>query len=106
MDTLKCSVCEKELKSSMEIEYSSWINEFFCSPKCATDRYFNYMESLPVDFDNELPEGVIVNDAGVLVRAVEQPRALDGFTGTHNHPILAKCTCPGCVARRAAASNA
>ena len=61
----------------MEIEYSPWINEFFCSPSCATDRYFNYMESNPLDFDNTLPEGVTVNDAGVLVIAVEQTLAPD-----------------------------
>ena len=62
----------------MEIEYSPWINEFFCSPDCATDRYFNYMESRPIDFENTLPEGVIVNGAGVLVRAVEHSYAADG----------------------------
>ena len=71
MEVLKCSVCGKELKSDMEIEYSHWINEFFCSPDCATDRYFNYMESNPIDFENTLPEGVTVNNSGALVRAVE-----------------------------------
>lgn len=40
--------------------------------------------------------------------AVEQQLAPDGFSGTHNHPILAKCTCGGCIARRIseAAGNA
>jgi len=58
----------------MEVEYSQWINEFFCSPDCATNRYFNYMESTPLDFDNTLPEGVIVVN-GLLDRAAELPDA-------------------------------
>jgi hypothetical protein len=59
------------LTNKMEVEYSPWINEFFCSPDCATDRYFDYMESRPVDFTQDLPEGVKVVD-GKLVRDTEE----------------------------------
>ncbi|MCL9969576.1 hypothetical protein MX569_03100 [Anoxybacillus kestanbolensis] len=40
-----CGNCNKEIDVSMEIEYSDQINEFFCSPDCATNRYFEYMGS-------------------------------------------------------------
>lgn len=43
----------------MEVEHSAWLSEYYCSSKCATDRYFSYMESTPVDFEN-LPAGVEV----------------------------------------------
>lgn len=56
---MKCANCEKVLTTKMEVEYSAWLTEYYCSPKCATDRYFNYMESTPVDFDN-LPNGLEV----------------------------------------------
>ena len=56
---MRCANCEKELTTKMEVEYSAWLTEYYCSPKCATDRYFNYMESTPVDFEN-LPKGVEV----------------------------------------------
>jgi len=46
----------------MEVEYSHHINEFFCSPDCATDRYFERMRSTPLDFSSPLPEGVMVVD--------------------------------------------
>ena len=60
--------CGKTLKSNMEIEYSRHMTEFFCSPECATDAYFSYLESAPIDFENDLPSGVTVTAAGVLVR--------------------------------------
>ena len=56
---MKCANCEKELTTQMEVEHSSWLSEYYCSSKCATDRYFSYMESTPVDFEN-LPSGVEV----------------------------------------------
>ena len=71
MSEIKCR-CGKALKANMEIEYSLWVNEFFCSPDCATDRYFEYMESTPVDFENALPEGIEINSDGVLVKDAEQ----------------------------------
>ena len=70
-EIIKCR-CGKTLKADMEVEYSRWINEFFCSPDCATDRYFEYMESTPVDFENTLPEAVEINSDGVLVKDAEQ----------------------------------
>lgn len=56
---MKCDNCEKELTTRMEVEHSAWLSEYYCSSKCATDRYFNYTESTPVDFEN-LPVGVKV----------------------------------------------
>jgi hypothetical protein len=56
----------------MEVEHSAWLNEFFCSPSCAQDRYFEYMESTPVDFENKLPDGAAINDDGFLVDDAEQ----------------------------------
>ena len=65
---MKCR-CGKPLTSKMEVEYSDYINEFFCSPDCATDRYFDYMLSGPVDFSQDkLPLGVIVVN-GKLTRS-------------------------------------
>ena len=45
---LKCDDCNKKLTIDMEIEYSSWLTEYFCDAKCAANRYFDYMGSLPV----------------------------------------------------------
>ena len=78
----------------MEVEYSAWMTEYFCSPKCATDKYFNYMQSVPVDFEN-LPADVKV--IGGRLEAVEQPRATDGATvcancNTVHHEFA---SCPG-----------
>lgn len=53
MDNLCCGNCKKELTKDMEIEYSEWINEYFCSPDCAMNRYFEYMESSTFDLTNE-----------------------------------------------------
>lgn len=49
MKKIKCDNCKKQLKPDMEIEFSRWIGEYFCGHDCAVDRYFNYMESLPLD---------------------------------------------------------
>lgn len=83
MEILKCR-CGKELNTEMEIEYSQRINEFFCSPDCALDRYFNYMQSSCVDVTQPLPEDVQIVD-GLLVRgAVEHTRTLDGLPAGHS----------------------
>ena len=66
MNKIRCAKCGKELKSDMEIEYSEWINEFFCSPDCAMDRYFEYMQSCCVDFSQSLPMKTKVKD-GYLI---------------------------------------
>lgn len=62
---MKCGNCDDVLTDQMEIEYSAWLTEYFCSPKCATDKYFNYMESASVDFEN-LPVDVGVVDGKFL----------------------------------------
>lgn len=63
-----CGNCKKPLTALMEIEYSRHLTEYFCGPECATDFYFSYLESAPVDFSNELPSGVIVNSKKRLMR--------------------------------------
>jgi hypothetical protein len=40
----------------MEVEYSNWINEFFCDPDCALNHYFDYMDSGPVIDDERRKE--------------------------------------------------
>jgi hypothetical protein len=52
LEALKCGNCEKELNLGMEIEYSREINEFFCNPDCAKDRYFDYMGSTVLDVED------------------------------------------------------
>lgn len=71
---MKCANCEKELTSKMEIEYSAHITEYYCSPDCATDRYFNYLESTSIDFSN-LPDGLKIVKG--KLKAVEHLRAVD-----------------------------
>ncbi|NOU54945.1 hypothetical protein HN020_09310 [Brevibacillus borstelensis] len=53
MEIKKCRSCNKELTSDMEIEYSDFLNEFFCGPSCATDHYFSYMMSRPLDLKGD-----------------------------------------------------
>ena len=71
MSIINCR-CGKPIKSGMEVEHSAWLNEFFCSPECAEDRYFECMESTPVDFENKLPDGASINADGFLVDDAEQ----------------------------------
>ena len=54
MDKICCNTCQKVLNTSMEIEYSREVNEFFCSPDCARDRYFDIMQSLSVDLKDKI----------------------------------------------------
>lgn len=63
---LKCKKCGMVLNTSMEVEYSRWVNEFFCSPDCALDYYFNYMDSAPVDFDNIPEDNIAIDGNGDL----------------------------------------
>ena len=69
----------------MEVEHSAWINEFFCSPDCAQDKYFEYMESTPVDFENKLPDGVSINADGFLVDDAEQSLHTDAGESADLH---------------------
>jgi hypothetical protein len=66
--TMKCR-CGKVLTDKMEVEYSRRLSEFFCSPDCAADAYFEYMESVPVDFTQELPDGIKVVDGKLLTHS-------------------------------------
>lgn len=50
MESLKCRSCKKELTDDMEIEFSWHLTEFFCGPDCATDHFFEYMRSSPLDW--------------------------------------------------------
>lgn len=65
-----CANCKKILTDKMEVEYSAHLTEYFCSPECATDKYFDYLESTPLDFSN-LPAGLMLAD-GRLVKPVEE----------------------------------
>lgn len=53
MVIMKCTGCDKELKADMEIEYSQWLTSYFCHPNCATDYYFNEMQSTPFEVEFE-----------------------------------------------------
>jgi len=47
-----CGQCKVVLVKGMEVEYSKWLTEFYCSPSCAEAKYFEYLDSSPVDFEN------------------------------------------------------
>jgi hypothetical protein len=55
MDKMMCGndKCSKVLDTSMEIEFSRKINQFYCSPDCARDSYFDYMDSVNVDVNDQ-----------------------------------------------------
>ncbi|MGG3012268.1 hypothetical protein ABEO98_22640 [Brevibacillus parabrevis] len=63
MEALKCRSCKKDLTMEMEIEYSQFITEFFCGPDCATNHYFDYMQSTPVD----LEDAEVLNDHEIKI---------------------------------------
>ena len=52
METVKCKWCKKEITEDMEIEYSTECTEYFCSPNCAMEYYFERMGSSPIDKGN------------------------------------------------------
>lgn len=53
MEVVRCSSCDKELDLKMEIEYSREVNEFYCNADCATNRYFEYMQSMVFDKEDK-----------------------------------------------------
>jgi hypothetical protein len=53
MDIIKCGHCGKKLNKRTEIEYSSWVNAFFCDPDCAKSFYFEFMHSAPLDISED-----------------------------------------------------
>lgn len=61
MKELKCGNCKKILTNDMEIEYSEECCEYFCNPDCATNFYYDYMRSKPIDIEN-LENGIIVDN--------------------------------------------
>ena len=70
MSVIKCANCHKDITAEMEAEYSGWLTEYYCSTECAKDRYFNQMESVPVDFEN-LPADLLI-EHGKLQKAEEE----------------------------------
>lgn len=68
-EVIKCQQCGKPLNSKkMEVEYSEFLCEFYCSYDCAMNRFFNYMECTQIDLSLPLPESAQVNPAGFLVK--------------------------------------
>lgn len=65
-DPVRCR-CGKVIKVGMEAEHSTRMSETFCSPECATDAYFNYLESAPIDWTGPLPGDLAVTTTGSLV---------------------------------------
>ncbi|AXF39680.1 hypothetical protein HWB71_gp56 [Paenibacillus phage Kawika] len=65
MEVLKCRGCEKELSPDMDIEFSEFLNGFFCSPDCALGYYIDYMMSYP--FYPEDHNEVIVKDGKLFM---------------------------------------
>lgn len=54
MDQIKCKHCKKPISSKMgEVEYSQFINEFFCNPDHAHQYYLDYMQSRPVELNKD-----------------------------------------------------
>lgn len=53
MEVINCGSCKEPLTNKTEVEYSQEINEYFCNPDCATNRYFEYMQSRPIDFTSD-----------------------------------------------------
>jgi hypothetical protein len=48
-----CGSCKNPVTNKTEVEYSDWINEYFCNADCATNRYFDYMQSRLIDFESD-----------------------------------------------------
>lgn len=78
MRKMYCSRCNKELKANMEIEYSGELGEFFCSPDCAMDRYFEYMESKPIERDMFDEYGIIERNGILSKISKKTPASLGG----------------------------
>jgi len=51
-EPLCCHNCDKPITDNTpEPEYSVYLGRVFCSPDCALDSYWEYMESAPVEKD-------------------------------------------------------
>ncbi|KKN67128.1 hypothetical protein LCGC14_0464750 [marine sediment metagenome] len=53
-----CIRCEKILSKKDEIEKSDHYGEFYCSPDCATDAYFEYAMSHPSTYEEMVEEQI------------------------------------------------
>ncbi len=53
MQNLCCGSCKNELNEDMEIEHSQFLSEYFCNPSCAQNRYFDYVQSNPIDLTDK-----------------------------------------------------
>lgn len=49
MGLLKCGRCNEPLTSKTEIEYSRELSTFYCNTDCATDAYYEVMQSTPLE---------------------------------------------------------
>lgn len=53
MELIKCKRCNKPITNKTEVEYSQELTSYFCNFNCATDYYFDYMRSIPFQFEKE-----------------------------------------------------
>ena len=76
-----CARCGKALTPEMEIEYSRHLGEYFCSPDCATDRYYEYLDSEPVQFGHweSVKASRSTLHAADGADALDLSRPLDGY---------------------------
>lgn len=82
-EIVKCSNCKKELNTSMELEYSQEINSLCCCPDCATNIYYDYMMSKPVDEDDLIGLGYKIKR-----RKITMAKNLLEITGQESGLIL------------------
>ena len=61
---VKCPRCHKNIDTKMELEYSDILNTVCCSPDCATNIYYEYLRSSPLE-GNKLKE-VFTNKKWVI----------------------------------------
>lgn len=48
-DVIRCRNCDKGITDKTEVEYSEELTSFFCNPNCATNYYYEYMRSVPLE---------------------------------------------------------
>lgn len=47
----RCGNCNLILTKKTELEYSRDLCEAYCSPSCATNRYHDYLRSVPISWE-------------------------------------------------------
>jgi hypothetical protein len=70
--TLKCGSCQREITNKTEVEYSEHLSEFYCNPDCATDRYFDYLQSEPFHFEAHEMESKGVRLNGDRLESIDE----------------------------------